>query len=523
MPASTTQTQSPPSAAIPGDPVETPPPGDGGTLHLSMRAPLTLNPLFNEDATVADVLKLLFEPLAVLDEQLKPADNLVSLNFSSDNTSVTLILRNDAIWNDGAPVTADDIIFSIDTLRTAPEAAIYKHNVDNIGICEKLDDKTVKITFVEVFGGSGYLLNFPIIPRHYYNGEKNPSSAKNMAPLGNGLFIFDAYTPLKSMELRQSPYTFRQPAYIERVEVLVIPDAETELHAFDQGLIDVIPLSMTEWSKHQNVKQTRYGEYDAGLYEFIGFNANNELLRDKRVRQAITLSLDADTLVPSIYLSHAVRTSAPVNPASWVYDASTPVYAYDREAAKVIMEEVLQTETGGEEVSGSESSEETHAAVKPILRILTNEENAERIKITEALAEALWELGLEPLLVYMPFEQFSQALSGGDYDLFVGGYRFSLIPDLRFAFHSNSILSGTNILAYRDTTLDRMLSVAFSAATENAYIKSLSDVQRRIAEELPVVSLAFQKSAIITDIRIQGDIRPSADNIFANVNEWYIP
>lgn len=544
-----------PSATLPPTAAPTPVVAqEGGTMRLSMRAPLTLNPLFNEDVTVDRLLKLIFEPLTVLDDHLKPTSHIATLNFSSDYTSVSVTLRDDVIWSDGTPVSADDIIFTINTLRKAPENAIYKHHIDNIASCEKITGKSVKITFVEVFGGSGYLFNFPIIPQHYYKNETDPASAKNMAPLGNGLFLFEEYIPMKSMTLTQSPYSFQNRAYIEKVEALVIADSETELHAFDQGLIDVITLEITSWSRHHSVKQMRYGEYPAMYYDFIGFNFQHEVLQNKLFRQAIAHAMNMDELVSGVYLDHASRTLTPVHPASWVYDNTVPPYTYDMEKARVLLERVRRGETAPKddspvETSADETTEafandatstenteiptdfEAEAEVAeasngdieiPPLRVLVNEENDERVKAARMLTESMNQLGLETTLEILPFDTFYERLTAGDFDIFVGGYNLSVIPDLRFAFHSSHITTGSNLLSYSDPTLDRLMTAAFSTGTESGYVRALSNVQQYIAEELPVISMVFRKSAVLTSTRIYGDIKPSADNIFANVNEWFI-
>jgi peptide/nickel transport system substrate-binding protein len=473
------------------------------TLRLSMRTPFTLNPLLNMDATVDNILKLIFEPLVILDENLKPADHLASYNFSSDYTSVNLTLRYDAIWSDGTPVTADDIIFSVSFLQNAPEGAIYKPYAANIAACEKLDTKTVKITFAAVSSGSAYMLAFPIIPQHYYRGETNPASKKNMEPLGNGLFMFSHIQPLVSLTLRQSPYPFRPQASIEKVEALFIADAETGLHAFTQGLTDAIAMEMTEWSKQTSVKKIRYEEYPAMYFDFIGFNFRHEWLAHKQFRQAVAHAFDADGHISRIYLTHAQRAATPVHPASWLYDETVPVYAYDMDLARSslrLARQDLRTLLIGDQVP---------------LRVLVNRENDQRVKIAESLVRALEELEIKMELEILPFEDFAEKLETGDYDIFVGSYHLSKVPDLTFAFHS-----GGNLLRYGDPDLDALLDAAKTAYSENEHIRVLSALQHHIAEELPVISLAFRNSAVLTDVRINGALNPSLWYSLAGVNGW---
>ena len=101
---------------------------EGGTLYLTMRNAKTLNPLLNQDASVDNILKLIYMPLIRLDENHKPAP-LIAQDWSFDEGGavLTLSLRSDIYWQDGTNLTADDVIYSFDTLaRTADANAVYK-------------------------------------------------------------------------------------------------------------------------------------------------------------------------------------------------------------------------------------------------------------------------------------------------------------------------------------------------------------------------------------------------------------
>lgn len=472
-------------------------------LSLAVRPPVTLNPLLNEDATVDHLLKLLFEPLVIMDESLKPADHLASYNFSSDYTSVTLTLRRDAIWSDAMPVTADDVIFSIQFLQDAPDTAIYKPFVQNIASCEKLDTKTVKITYTEADSGSAYRLQFPIIPQHYYFNQTNPASHANMNPLGNGLYVFDALRPLVGITLTQNVYSFRPVARIGTVQAIFLPDDETRLHAFHQGLIDVITLELTEWSKQHSVKKTRNQEFAAMYFDFIGFNFNHPWLSHHLFRQALATAYDADEAISRIYLTHALRAYAPINPASWLYDHNLPALEHDREAAYELL---LQAQR--------EQFDRPIELAFPF-RILVNIENDERVLIAEGFAAAMQGLGLETVIQALPFDEYAQKLEARDFDIFVGCFSLDVVPDLRFAFHS-----GENIFNYSDAHMDELLAAAVAAPSEAELVRTLSELQHYIAQQIPVISLAFRQSAVLTDVRVTGDLNPALWYSLAGVNGW---
>ena len=497
-------------------------PRPGGTLRLSMRAPMTLNPLLNEDVTVARVLQLMFEPLIAFDEELRPIPHLASLEFSFTGGAAVVTIRDDALWSDGEPVTADDLIHSIQTLQSAPDEVIYKRNVENFSYVEKLDERSVRITFETISGGAAYMFNFPITPRHHFD---------DMAPVGNGPFKFDSFT--ETLRLVRCSNTFRSRPYIDEIHVLITPDAETDLHAFDRGLTDIYKATVPDWARHHSVKPVRFAEHLAMHYEFIGFNFSRDIPRLHALRQAVAHTIDVQTLISDIFLTHAMPASSPIHPASWLYDrdhgydhgyneANISAHGYDMELAQFFATQVLRENLwpiGEEQTEGQASDGEEIQWVELPLTVLVNEENVERILIARTIVNQMNSIGLFAELVALPFDDFYWHLQNGYFDLFVGGYNLSLQPDLRFAFHSES---AENFLSYNDPEFDRLLEAAAVSGTDSGFFRTISDIQLHMARELPVISLAFRHSAVVADRRVQGDLRPGPDNIFINVHEWFV-
>ena len=477
-----------------------PEPQYGGTLRLSMRTPQTLNPLLNQDATVARVLQLLFEPLVMLDDELRPVPHLASLDFALDGSSVIVTIRGDAFWNDGSPVIARDLVHSLNILRGAPAGAIYRNRIENIFYYEAIDERSVRVYFTSPQGGAAYMFNFPIIPSSYFDP---------MAPMGNGPYMFSNYTPGESVQLIRNPFTFRSP-FIGQVDVMITRDALTDLYAFDRGLVDVYQAEMMEWSRHRSIKPVEFSIYAAMSYEFIGFNFARALPRQPEFRQAIAHSLDIDRILGDAFLTHAVRTTTPIHPHSWLHEPNTHVFEFDMERAERLAMQVHPLWPRDEQ-----------GEMRP-LEVLVNWNNREGLVVAQAVVDQMNAIGMPAEWVPIPFDVLQARLREGEFDLFVGGYYFSFRPDIRFAFHSES---PDNLLSYYDPVLDRLLEAVVIGVTDSQYQRALADMQKHFAEQLPVISLAFRHSALITDRRIHGQfggLNPSPDNIFANVHEWFV-
>lgn len=465
---------------------------DDVVLHLHMRSPTTLNPLLNEDVTVARVLRLVFEPLAVLDNELRITGHLADLEFASDFSSVNATIREGAIWGDGIPVTADDVIFSIEFMRISPSTSIYSANADYIASAIRIDARTVQIIFNNASVMAGYSLNFPIIPQHFYYGETNPQSENNMNPLGNGAFLFESHAPMRSMTLRRNPYNFRGRARMEQVEIVFLPDTETDFNAFERGRIDAIHLPFTEWTRRQVVRSPVYETFPAMYFEFVGFNFRRSVFRDVFTRQGIAYAFNADELIAGLYLAYAVRAFSPIHPHSWAADDTATGRGYDPARAAALLGKVRADD---------------------YIIILANAENLQRVSIAERLAESLTTAGLAANAEIVPFDEYSERLAAHDFDLFIGGMELPFAPDVQIFFQGGELFP-------RDVTLEAAYSALAIASTEIAHMQAVSALQQAFNERLPIIPLAFRHSAVLANPRITSSLSPTPDHVFVNVNKW---
>ena len=457
------------------------------TLRLSMRQPITLNPLLNEDVTVARILRLIFEPIIVLDENFRPTAHLAEVELSSDFAGAVLTIRADAFWSDGIPVTSDDLIFSIDTLRQASAAAIYRQNVANIAEVTRINSRTVQIDFVQ---GSAYavnMLNFPIIPQHHYAGALQATA---MSPLGNGTYVFDSLTPMRSMTLIESPNTFRTRPQISEIEVLFLPNTQTELYAFDQGRIDAIHLPLTEWVRHHSVRHINYEIFPAMYFEFIGFSFERAIFQNIDVRRGVAYAFNANAAVNAVYLTHAVRAASPIHPNNWA-EGNVQSLAHSPEQARELLNRINMP-----------------------LTILANADNPQRVAIAGRLAADLTAVGLQAHVETVPYAEYFARIESGDFDLFIGGVNLGFTPDVQFLFQGG--------LFTTDTELETALTLTRLAFSESAYTQAITNFGQLFSERLPVISLAFRHSAIITNARVQQNNPPTPDNVFGWINEWVI-
>ena len=455
------------------------------TLRLAMRHPLTLNPLINEDVTVARILRLIFEPLILLDDNLRPTGHLAELDFATDFSHALVMIRPDAFWSDGTPVTVEDLIFSIDTLRAAPQAAIYRQNVDNIASITRLTSRSARVYFHNPSPCVAVSLGFPIIPHAHYRGNLDAQ------PLGNGMFLFENLTHMRNLTLTQNPTSFRHLSHLQDVEVIFLPDAKSQIYAFDQGRIDAIYLPLTEWVSHHTARHPSYEIFPAMYFEFIGFNFDS-VFSNIHMRQGVAQAFDACTAVYAIYLHHAQRALTPIHPSSFLAATDINILPYDQARARALFHAV--------------------PVHNPIV-IIANEDNPQRVSTAIRLELALNAAGMATRTDILPYEEYFARLEEGSFDLFIGGMTLQYPPSLEI-FFAGGFFMECEILA------DAYNHASQTFFNETQYLQALAEFQQAFADRLPIISLAFRHSAVLTNTRINQTAAPAADNVFGLVNYW---
>lgn len=491
---------------------------EGGTLYLTMRNATTLNPLLNQDASVDNILKLIYMPLIRLDENHKPAPSIAQdWSFDEGGAVLTLSLRNDIYWQDGTNLTADDVIYSFDTLaRTADANAVYKKCMNYIRTYRKLSNYSIEIGFYQNFSGNLYALLMPIVSRQYYGNVK--TSGKDMLPMGNGFFQFDSYLPAKEMRLKKCVSSFGTTPHIDEIIVNISTDRDTDLYSFEQGLTDILFLGSFDIGKSDNENDKKYYSCTTNYYDFIGFNFSKSLFHDSNVRKAIASITPKESLLESVYLGHGVIAETPINPTYWFCETEVSKYDFSVSQAKEYLAASNWKDNNEDGILDRTTNE---LAETFRVSILYNTENEIRRQIAIRLGDELRGIGAEVSLDGQPYDVYSQKLQSGDFDLFVGGWQLSVIPNYSFLLHSAQI-GLTNYIRYQNGDMDALLGIAYNAVKEEDIKLAYSNLQKKITEELPYISIAFRDYALLSSDRVHGNVKPLENNIFDNINEWFL-
>ncbi|NLI89948.1 MAG: peptide ABC transporter substrate-binding protein [Epulopiscium sp.] len=460
-------------------------------IKISMRNPSTLNPILNMDETVDRALKIVFSFLVDFNENDEPVPNLAkSWSLAEGGTVVDIKLDTSIKWHDGESLKADDVIYTLKTIQEA-ENSPYKPCVKNILSYTASSEDTVTIVYKEPFSGYAHGLYFPVIPSHIEDLSFNP--------IGTGPYALESFSNNRNMLLKNNNSYFKGSPKIEEIEVIFSPDTESDLNSFDQGLIDVVSTDVIDWEKYAKNKKSNINEYMTLNYDYIGINFNKPALQEVKTRQALLYASNREYILEKIYLYHGQVVDVPVSPSSWLYNQDLVMYESNVDKAKELLE--------GNTLE---------------LNLLVNKDNRQRMSVASALQKMYKDVGITLNIIEASEEEFMEKVQSRQFDLFLGGWNLSIIPDLSFAFHSSYGQAATNYGNYSNEQMDSILREAFNARSNEELREEYLKMQTHFSEQLPYISLYFRTAALLTNEKIKGDINPHHMNQYQNIHMWYI-
>lgn len=294
-----------------------------GTIVMAVgQEPTRPYPVVGSTTTAdADVADQLFLRLAGLDASLRTAgDNALRPELARSwrrVDSLTLLFELDprARWHDGKPVVASDVAFAWKVMSNPVVGFTGLATLEAISAVEAVGQRTVRVRFRRPFPEQVYLAGFNLLPLPAHLLERMPAesiatSGWAREPIGNGPYRFVRRVPGEFLELRADPAFFLGKPGIARVMVRFVADPTARKNLLISGesdLLEGVPLANIDELKGQ--PQLRLVTVANNLLYYALFNSRNPadtaqphpVLADVRVREAIGLSLDRQTMTQSVF------------------------------------------------------------------------------------------------------------------------------------------------------------------------------------------------------------------------------
>jgi peptide/nickel transport system substrate-binding protein len=405
-------------------------------------------------------------------------------------TPLTLVfhLRTGVRFHDGRPLTAADVLWTINSMRSgaviSPKAAAYA-TIDTI---EAPDGRT--IVFHLKHPDNFLLTNLStgaigIVPS---------GSGRDFwqHPVGTGPFRFVSQQIDQDVVVERNPLSWSVVPKLARVRFAVVPDTITQSLELEKGSGDVavnsLPMdSLPVLAARPNLQVE---DTDGTQIQYLAFNLRDPLLKDVRVRQAIACSIDRDLLIQTLLRGHAQPAVSLLPASHWAFTAEVPRYDYDPARAASLLDE-----------SGHPPGKD---GIRLHLTMKTS--NVEDVRLLAAvLQQQLAKVGIALDLRSYEFATFYSDVTRGAFQIYslrwIGGNEQ---PDIFSYVFSTSNFSpqGGNRGHYSNARLDALLDDAAQITDAAKRRDDYVEAQQILARDLPAINLWYRDTIVVHNRRL---------------------
>ncbi len=482
----------------------------------------TLIPILASDSASHGVASLIYNGLVKYDKNLTLIGDLAeSWDIRNDGLTIRFHLRKGVYWHDGYPFTARDVLFTYQTMCDPKTPTAYADPFLQVQNAQIIDDFTFEVTYKKPFAPALESWAISILPEHLLQGKDIVKSDLARHPIGTGPYVFKRWETGAKIVLQSNHAYFEGRPYIDTYVYRVIPDSATMFLELRSGTIDRMGLTPLQYQRQTNSAYfknnfTKY-RYISFSYTYLGFNLQNPLFQDVRVRQAISYAINKQELIDIVLLGLGQIATGPYKPGTWAYNERVRQYPYNPAKARALLAQAGWNDSNGDGV--------LDRAGRPFqFTILTNIGNAQRAKCAEIIQYRLQQIGITVKIRIIEWASFiNQFINQRRFDAVILGWTIAQDPDLYDIWHSSKTKpEELNFVSYQNQEVDTLLEKGRHTFNVDERKKCYFRIQEILAEEQPYTFLFIPDALPIISSRFQG-IEPAPIGIDYNFIKWYVP
>ncbi len=482
------------------------------TLHLSISAnPSRVNPILATDSASGTISGWIFNSLITYDKDGKIKLELAKSYRFLDERTLVFELRDDIFWHDGKRVSAQDVVFTYETIISPKIFTPYADSFKHIKSVKALNQTTVEVIYKYPYFKALETWMLGILPSHILQNEDNlMTSSFNQHPIGNGPYKMKGFSISQDIELFANENYFIHKPNIDKIVYHFIPDPSTQFLMLKSHQLDVGSLSPLQIERQIDDDFKRYYAIYEDIshgYTYMGFNLKNKKFKDPRIRKALSLAIDRQELVDILFFGHAKVCNGPFMPGTFAYNENVKAPKQDIKRAKELLKEA-----GFDENNPFE------------FEVITNSNNSIRTYALQIMQHQMKLAGINMKIRTMEWQAFlNTVVMPRNFEAVVLGWSLGLMPDAYSIWHSESAKKGGfNFVSYKNKEVDKLIKKAEKTVDKKKLGTIYKKIFKLITDDNPYLFLFIPNSITVVNKEIK-NVSASIIGVMHNTIDWIKP
>ncbi len=522
----------------------------GASMHSQVQIPTTgghltegivgtprfVNPILAVTRADRDLTSLIYDGLVKLGPEGILTPNIAeSITVSDDGLTYNVLIRNNIHFHDGAPLTANDVVFTVGRIQEPSLTSPLRANFDGVHV-EQLGEYELNFVLPEPYAPFIENLSFGILPQHIWKDASNeefPFSQLNSEPIGSGPYYVTKIMRNPSgipESYLLAPYTeyHKGTPRIEDLTLTFFANEEKLVEAFKKGLIDSISGIDQSYLFDLGINTDTHTVITMPLPRTFAlfFNQNKSAaLRELSARKALSAAIDRTALIDTVLGGYGRPLTSPIPSGFSTADLSE--VQTSEEASLDTARGILRT-AGWTLNSDTGIWEKTLDGVKTELSFSISTVNSPVFESTAEYLRTTW----EKLGVRVTVKQFEQSdltqsiIRPRDYEALLFGTVLGRSLDFYSFWHSSQRNDpGLNVALYANITTDSILGEMRTSTDTSKREAALTKFAEEINTEMPALFLYTPELLYIFPNSVVGasfaGVAESQER-FASIHEWFI-
>jgi peptide/nickel transport system substrate-binding protein len=503
-------------------------PAQGGAFREGVAgAPKYINPLRCDVTEIdADLCAMLFRGLTRVDTDGRIVPDLAETwNYSADGLSYEFRLREGQYWDDGVPITVDDVIYTVGILQdpsvfSLPALSSLWQAID----VTRVDDRTVRFTLSEVFSPFLEYTSIGLLPKHIYETMAPVDVVNKMSttPVGSGPMKV-AEMSADHIKLVPNPFYGGRTPYLEALELRYYPDHPSVFPAFAAGEIEGVsripPEAISEAQANEEMQV-----FSSALPSYLNVtlnlnNPNAPFFQEKEVRQALLYAINRDRLVTEVARGQGIVAHSPVLPENWAYLESIKKYPYDPNQARALLDAAGWVDSDGDGIRDKGG--------RKLEFVLHTSDDPTRVALINQIAQDWAQVGVRAVPTPVAFAGLvNDLLVPRRFEAVLIGWENPGDPDPYPLWHSTQREgAGQNYSGWNNEDADLLMERARAELNEANRRALYGELQTIFAEEVPSLLLyypvySYGVSNRVSNVQV-GALNHPAQR-FAGFGDWFM-